>query len=209
MSTRPGSASSDTRLAGLESGGPPRYTAPRRARPWKRPRLLAPPLAPRSPRRTAEKLNPIHAVYIAGWLRHLDADKFANIHSNVGLGYALHDEGGLNKNHDGDLRRSPEALAVIKSGLPTSEQVDHVSVGKGYGSPSNRSYRIVNNDHTLHFIQPMTPSAIQPVLQFFGHTLGTPHPVTNQIWWPKELFNGLCLVSTDSVSSRLSSCCSR
>lgn len=147
-------------------------------------------------RRTAEKLNPIRAVYIAGWLRHLDADKFTNIHSNVGLGYTLHDEGGFrNKNHDGDLRRSPEALAVIKSGLPTSEQVDHVSVGKGYGSPSNRSYRIVNNDHTLHFIQPMTPNAIQPVLQFFDHTLGTPHPVTNQIWWPKKLFKGLCLVA--------------
>lgn len=116
-------------------------------------------------------------------MRHLDADKFTNIHSNVGLGCTLHDEGGFrNKNHDGDLRRSPEALAVIKSGLPTSEQVDHVSVGKGYGSPSDRSYRIVNNDHTLHFIRPMTPSAIQPVLQFFDHTLGTPHPVTNQIW---------------------------
>lgn len=147
-------------------------------------------------RRRAEKLNPIRSVYVAGWLRHLDAETFRTIHSNVGLGYALHDEGGFrNKNHTGALRDAPEAIAVINSGLPRSQRIAHVDVGRGYGSTADRTYRIVNQDHTLHFIQPMTPSAVKPVLTFFDHTLGAPHPVTNQTWWLKELFNGLSLVA--------------
>ena len=149
-------------------------------------------------RRTAEKLNPIHAVYIAGWLRHLDADKFTNIHSNVGLGYALHDEGGYrNKNHNGDLRNAPEAIAVINSGLPKSQHVNHVVIGKGYGSAADRTYRVAYNDHTIHPFQPLTPSAIGSMIQFFDDTIGAPHQMstTNQTWWLKELFNGLSLIA--------------
>ena len=131
-------------------------------------------------------------------MRHLDADKFTNIHSNVGLGYALHDEGGYrNKNHNGDLRNAPEAIAVINSGLPKSQHVNHVVIGKGYGSAADRTYRVAYNDHTIHPFQPLTPSAIGSMIQFFDDTIGAPHQMstTNQTWWLKELFNGLSLIA--------------
>ena len=149
-------------------------------------------------REKAEALNPIRSVFISGWLQKLDAKKFKKVHSNVGIGYAFYDEGGYrNKNGNGDLRTAPEALAVINSGLPESQHVDHVVIGKGYGSTSDRTYRVAYNDRTIHPFQPLTPSAIGSMIQFFDDTLGAPHAMstTNQTWWLKELCNGLSLVA--------------
>jgi len=149
-------------------------------------------------RKKAEALNPIRSVFISGWLQKLDAKKFKKVHSNVGIGYAFYDEGGYrNKNGNGDLRTAPEALAVINSGLPESQHVDHVVIGKGYGSTSDRTYRVAYNDRTIHPFQPLTPSAIGSMIQFFDDTLGAPHAMstTNQTWWLKELCNGLSLVA--------------
>ena len=149
-------------------------------------------------REKAEALNPIRSVFISGWLQKLDAKKFKKVHSNVGIGYAFYDEGGYrNKNGNGDLRTAPEALAVINSGLPESQHVDHVVIGKGYGSTNDRTYRVAYNDRTIHPFQPLTPSAIGSMIQFFDDTLGAPHAMstTNQTWWLKELCNGLSLVA--------------
>ena len=149
-------------------------------------------------REKAEKLNPIRSVFISGWLQKLNAKKFKNVRSNVGIGYALYDEGGYrNKNHNGDLRNAPEAIAVINSGLPKSQHVDHVVIGKGYGSAVDRTYRVAYNDHTIHPFQPLTSSAIGSMIQFFDDTIGAPHQMstTNQTWWLKELFNGLSLIA--------------
>ena len=149
-------------------------------------------------REKAEALNPIRSVFISGWLQKLDAKKFKKVHSNVGIGYAFYDEGGYrNKNGNGDLRTAPEALAVINSGLPESQHVDHVVIGKGYGSTSDRTYRVAYNDRTIHPFQPLTPSAIGSMIQFFDDTLGAPHAMstTNQTWWLKELCNGLSLIA--------------
>lgn len=149
-------------------------------------------------REKAEALNPIRSVFISGWLQKLDAKKFKKVHSNVGIGYAFYDEGGYrNKNGNGDLRTAPEALAVINSGLPASQHVDHVVIGKGYGSTSDRTYRVAYNDRTIHPFQPLTPSAIGSMIQFFDDTLGAPHAMstTNQTWWLKELCNGLSLIA--------------
>ncbi|MSS45931.1 hypothetical protein FYJ43_07755 [Cutibacterium sp. WCA-380-WT-3A] len=149
-------------------------------------------------REKAEQLNPIRSVFISGWLQQLNASKFKNVRSNVGIGYALYDEGGYrNKNHNGDLRHAPEAIAVINSGLPTSQHVNHVAIGKGYGSAADRTYRVAYNDRTIHPFQPLTPSAIGSMIQFFDDTIGAPHHMStsNQTWWLKELFNGLSLVA--------------
>ncbi|MES9031993.1 hypothetical protein ABER29_07645 [Cutibacterium acnes] len=149
-------------------------------------------------REKAEQLNPIRSVFISGWLQQLNAKKLKNIRSNIGIGYALYDEGGYrNKTHNGDLRHAPEAIAVINSGLPKSQHVNHVVVGKGYGSAADRTYRVAYNDRTIHPFQPLTPSAIGSMIQFFGDTIGAPHQMStsNQTWWLKELFNGLSLVA--------------
>lgn len=146
----------------------------------------------------ARKLNPINSVFISGWLQQLDAKKFKTVRSNVGLGYALWDEGGYrNKNGNADLRHAPEAIAVINSGLPKKDHVHEVVIGKGYGSVADRTYRVAYNDRTIHPFQPLAPSAIGSMLTFFDNTLTAPHPLStsNQTWWLKECFNGLSLIA--------------
>ena len=160
-------------------------------------------------REKAEQLNPIRSVFISGWLQQLNAKKLKNIRSNIGIGYALYDEGGYrNKTHNGDLRHAPEAIAVINSGLPKSQHVNHVVVGKGYGSAADRTYRVAYNDRTIHPFQPLTPSAIGSMIQFFDDTIGAPHQMStsNQTWWLKELFNGLSLVAALVMLVPLTNC---
>lgn len=149
-------------------------------------------------REYAQRQNPIAAAFISGWLRNLDDKKFAHVHSNLGLGYALYDEGAYrNVNGDGDLRNAPEAIAMVNSGMDKDHKVDSVEIGRGYGSVEDKTYRVAYNDETLHPLQPLTPSAIASLLDFFDTTLGAPVSLDshNQTWWVKELFNLLSLVA--------------
>lgn len=143
-------------------------------------------------RKHAESLNKIRAVYISGWLRNFDAKSFKNIHSDMGLGYARYDEGGYrNKMGDGDLRDAPEAVAFINSGLPKDEAVTSVKTETPYGSLADRTYRIANNDMTIHPFQPLSPSAVGGIMDFFTTTLDwhTDLGSGNQTWFLKEVFN--------------------
>lgn len=148
-------------------------------------------------REHAESLNKVRAVYISGWLRNLDAKSFKNIHADMGLGYARYDEGGYrNEQGDGDLRDAPEAIAFINSGLPKDQAVDSVRTETAYGSLEDRTYRIANNDKTIHPFQPLSPSAVGGIMDFFTTTLDwhTDLGSGNQTWFLKEVFNLISLV---------------
>lgn len=148
-------------------------------------------------RENARKQDPVAAVFISGWLQKLDEKKFAHVHSNMGLGYALYDEGAYrNTNGDGDLRDAPEAIAMVNSGMDKDHKVDSVEIGHGYGSVEDKTYRIAYNDETLHPLQPLTPSAIASLLEFFDTTLGAPVSLDShdQTWWVKEVFNLISLI---------------
>lgn len=145
----------------------------------------------------ARSLNKIRSAYISGWLRNFDEKSFKNIDSNLGLGYARYDEGGYrNVNGDGDLTDAPEAIAFINSGLPKSQHVTSVDTDTPYGDASDRTYRIANNDETIHPFQPMSPSAIGGLMDFFTTTLDwhTDLSSGNQTWFLKEVFNLISLV---------------
>lgn len=145
----------------------------------------------------ARSLNRIRSVYISGWLRNLDDDSFRGIHSNMGLGYARYDEGGYrNVNGDGDLSRSPEAAAFVNSGLPQEQRITSVEPGRAYGSVVDRTYRIANNDRTIHPFQPLSPAAVGGLMDFFTTTLDwkTDLDNSNQTWFLKELCNLISLI---------------
>lgn len=148
-------------------------------------------------RKRAEDLDKISAVFISGWLKNLNDKKFAHVHSNMALGYARYDEGGYrNINGDGDLRDAPEALSMVNSGLKKQDQVDRIEIGRGYGDIDKGTYRVAYNDETLHPLQPLTPSAIGSILEFFDDTLDAPVKMDsgNQTWWLKEVFNLISLI---------------
>lgn len=148
-------------------------------------------------RSDAESLNKIRSAYISGWLRNLDDKSFKNIHSNLGLGYARFDEGGYrNVRGDGDLRDAPEAISFVNSGLPEDQEVSSVRTDSPYGDPGDRTYRIANNDRTIHPFQPMSPAAVGGLMDFFTTTLDWHTDVSsgNQTWFVKEAFNLISLV---------------
>lgn len=148
-------------------------------------------------RKRAEDQDRISAVFISGWLQNLDDKKFAHIHSNMGLGYARYDEGGYrNVNGNGDLRNAPEALSMVNSGMDNDNKVDHVEIGHGYGDVDKGNYRIAYNDNTLHPLQPLTPSAIGSIIDFFDTTLDAPIKIdsSHQTWWLKEIFNLISMI---------------
>lgn len=151
----------------------------------------------RAERAHAEALNKIRSVFISGWLQNLTPKSFANIHSNIGLGYAKYDEGGYrNIQKNGDLRTAPEALAMINSGLPKSEHISKIDIGRGYGNVADRTYRVAYNDTTIHPFQPLYPPAIASMISFFTTSLDwhTDLAPTNQTWWLKEVFNLVSLI---------------
>ena len=53
----------------------------------------------------------LHSVYVSGYVLTLQDDVLSDVRSNVGVAYALYDEGAYrNELENGDMRVAPEAL---------------------------------------------------------------------------------------------------
>ncbi|NNJ80210.1 MAG: alpha/beta hydrolase, partial [Xanthomonadales bacterium] len=77
----------------------------------------------------------LHSVYMSGYVLTLRDDVLDDVQSNIGVAYALYDEGAYrNELGHGDLRSAPEALRVVNLGrspdLPPEEEVE---IGRYYG----------------------------------------------------------------------------
>ena len=94
------------------------------------------------------------------------------------------------------LRDAPEAISFVNSGLPEDQKVSSVRTDSPYGDPGDRTYRIANNDRTIHPFQPMSPAAVGGLMDFFTTTLDWHTDVSsgNQTWFVKEAFNLISLV---------------
>ena len=141
----------------------------------------------------------LHSAYISGMLyRGLEEKNLDFIRSNVGLSYALYDEGAFrNINGNGDMRYAPEAIGLVNSGLKQSEKIrDSLSIGHYYGMLEDRSMRIVYNERLLHPFQPYSVESTANQLSFFYKvfSLNTDLSTNNQIWYWKELFTFVSLV---------------
>ena len=142
----------------------------------------------------------LHSVFVSGYVLTLTEEVLRDVRSNVGMSYALYDEGAYrNELKNGDMRRAPEALRLVNIGRdPGSARIEEVTLGKYYGDTNERTLRVVHNERILHPFQPYIIEATANQIEYFEKVfeLDTELSSRDQIWYWKELFSLISLVST-------------
>lgn len=165
----------------------------------------------------------IQSAYISGYVRNniLKDGELAtlkNVSCNIGLAYARYDEGAYQNEGTStvvddenatsldysDMRYTVSAINVVNSGIYAHEGseenfVNEVVVDDYYGSPDDYSFRVVHNENTIHGLQPYDNLSVAHMIEFFDYVFedavgASTLASTSQIWWVKEIFQGLYLV---------------
>jgi len=151
----------------------------------------------REAQRTGEP-SKLHSVYVSGYVLTLTDEVLADVRSNIGVSYALYDEGAYrNELGNGDMRNAPEALRAVNSGLAEDERVDAVEPGRYYGDPNSRTLRVVHNERVLHPFQPYMREATANQVAYFQHVFdhdAAPSP-DDQVWQWKEFLGVVSLIA--------------
>jgi len=141
----------------------------------------------------------LHSVFVSGYVLTLREDVLQDVRSNVGVSYAFYDEGAYrNELKNGDMRRAPEALRAVNSGLaPGGESIIEVEIGRYYGNTDNRTLRVVHNEMILHPFQPYITEATANQIEYFERVfeLETDLSSDDQVWYWKELLGLISLIS--------------
>ena len=88
----------------------------------------------------------IQSVFVSGYVLTLTEKTLRPVRSNVGISYALFDEGAYrNENKNGDMRRAPEALRLVRSGLGATEPIEEVEIGRYYGDVAARTLDLLQD----------------------------------------------------------------
>ena len=136
----------------------------------------------------------LHSVYVSGYVLTLTDNVLRDVKSNVGVSYALYDEGAFRNDLKGweaaDMRIAPESLRTVNSILRLENIVSEVELGKYYGDLQNNTLRVIFNEKLLHPFQPYNAEATANQLSYFDYVFTEPIPLDNynQIWQWKELF---------------------
>ena len=147
-----------------------------------------------------EQASKLHSVYVSGYVLTLRDEILKDSRSNMGISYALYDEGAFRnelKGWDaGNMEIAPESLRVINNVLSDENKIDKVELGKYYGDKNDRSLRVIFNEKLLHPFQPYNKEATENQLDYFDIVLGFPNKInsSNQIWQFKELFTLINMV---------------
>jgi len=145
----------------------------------------------------ARAQNNISAIFIGGYVLTLSNSVLATVSANVGLDYALYDEGAFRteKGH-ANLQDAPEALRLVNSILPDDGKISQVEMGKIYGSETNQTMRVVHNTKSIHPLMPYDREHVANLIEYFTTVFDLKPDVaaTNQIWQLKELFSLMALV---------------
>ena len=116
----------------------------------------------------------LDSVFISGYVLTLRDSILRDSRSNMGVSYALYDEGAFRNELEGwdaaNMEIAPESLRVINSVLDENNKVQKVDLGNYYGDKKNGTLRVVFNEKLLHPFQPYNKEA-----------------TANQIWQFKEL----------------------
>ena len=140
---------------------------------------------------TKSKLD---SVYVSGYVLTLRNNILRDSKSNMGVSYALYDEGAFRNELTGwdsaNMIIAPESRRTVNSALPKEEQIKKVELGKYYGSKEKNSLRVIFNEPVLHPFQPYNFEATSNQLDYFEKVFGAPNPINsnNQIWHWKEIF---------------------
>ena len=142
----------------------------------------------------------LHSVYVSGYVLTLKENILKDVRSNIGVSYALYDEGAFRNELQGwdagNMKIAPESLRLINSIFDEEDKINEVELGKYYGSLDKKNIRIVFNEELLHPFQPYNIIATANQLSFFDNVFDSPKKLDpfNQIWFWKELFTLLNMV---------------
>ena len=140
----------------------------------------------------------LHSVYVSGYVLTLTDEVLNEVRSNVGVAYALYDEGAYrNEFENGDMRTAPEALRAVNSGLPGYKAISEVELGRYYGDEYERTLRVVHNERILHPFQPYMAEAIANQIEFFEKVFDFQGPLDpyDQVWQWRELLGVIALIA--------------
>ena len=142
----------------------------------------------------------LHSVYVSGYVLTLRENILKDSKSNMGVSYALYDEGAFRNELKGwdaaNMKIAPESLRVVNGVLPKNERIKEVELGKYYGDESNNTLRVIFNEKLLHPFQPYNKEATANQIEYFEKALGSPIKInsSNQIWQIKEFLTLLNLI---------------
>ena len=142
----------------------------------------------------------LHSVYVSGYVLTLRENILKDSKSNMGVSYALYDEGAFRNELKGwdaaNMKIAPESLRVVNGVLPKNEKIKEVELGKYYGDESNNTLRVIFNEELLHPFQPYNKEATANQIEYFEKALGSPITInsSNQIWQIKEFLTLLNLI---------------
>ena len=157
-------------------------------------------------------ISKVHSVFISGYVLSY-ATNIAYSKSNMGMDYALYDEGAfrnpLNPSapegyNPADLRYALESHLFVNSGLekqgqPLIADSEEIEVGRIYGNPNLRNMRQVFNTATIHAFQPYDSEANKNNIAFFEIAMdfrsATLSP-SDQVWQYKEVLTTISLVAS-------------
>ena len=142
----------------------------------------------------------LHSIYISGYVLTLRDEILKNARSNIGVSYALYDEGAFRNELKGwdaaDMRIAPESLRTVNSIFAENEKLEKVELNKMYGNIDNRTARIIFNEALLHPFQPYNKEAMANQLYYFDEVFNSPikKDSYDQMWQFKEFLTLLNIV---------------
>ena len=135
----------------------------------------------------------LDSVFISGYVLTLRDSILRDSRSNMGVSYALYDEGAFRNELEGwdaaNMEIAPESLRVINSVLDENNKVQKVDLGNYYGDKKNGTLRVIFNEKLLHPFQPYNKEATANQINYFDKVFGFPNKAdaSNQVWQFKEL----------------------
>ena len=144
----------------------------------------------------------LHSVFVSGYVLTLLDDVLKDIRSNVGVSYALYDEGAFRNELKGwdasNMKIAPESIRVVNSGISNADNVlEEVELGKYYGSLGTRSLRVIHNENLIHPFQPYNNQATANQIEYFEKVFDIKSNIdsSNQIWQFKELMTLISMIT--------------
>ena len=142
----------------------------------------------------------LYSVYVSGYVLTLTDKVLKDVRSNIGVSYALYDEGAFRNELSGwdagDMRIAPESKRVVNSIMSDEEILSEVELGKFYGDIDKNNLRVIFNEALLHPFQPYNITATANQISFFDKVFNSPIKLepNNQIWYWKELFTLISMI---------------
>ncbi|MDI1337347.1 MAG: dienelactone hydrolase family protein [Lacunisphaera sp.] len=142
----------------------------------------------------------LQSVFVSGYVLSMTDKVLRHVRCNVGMSYALYDEGAYrNEMKNGDMRRAPEALRLVNSPPGRAEApVTEVEIGHYYGTVAESNLRVVHNERMIHPFQPYSITATANQIEYFEKVFGLNSGLAShdQVWFWKELLTLVSLVAS-------------